>query len=121
MRNFIPSLIGRLKTGIQKGISAYCKTISENDPNTTLYIFGWLGNVAGGLWNGAKGAIGGFFGGGGSVTVGGPAPSPGVGITPPPPAPTPEPSAKPNILLYAGIAVGIIIFFVIIMMLFKQK
>lgn len=121
MKNFIPSLIRRLKTGIQKGISAYCKTISENDPNTTLYIFGFLGDIAGSLFNGVKSGIGGFFGRGGSVTAAGPPAAAPIIITTGEGGGEAPAGGKPNILLYAGIGVGIIIFFVIIMMLFKQK
>lgn len=120
MKRFISSFIGRLRNGIKQGFSAYVKTFSDEDPRSTLYIFGWLKKIGGGLWNGVKGAIGGFFGGGGAVTVTGAPPKTGAPIIITEPRED-EDEKKPNIILYVGIGVGVIMLVIVLMMVLRRR
>jgi preprotein translocase subunit Sec61beta len=121
MKNLYTFLIGRLINGVRKGFSEYKKTFSKDNPGLTLYIFGWLGKIGKGLWNGVKGAVGGFFGGGGAITVAGAQPAAVAPIVVSTPSTEPTPTGKPNIILYVGIGVGVIIFIIVIMMVLKRR
>ncbi len=116
MKKIILAIIKRFHSGFKEGVSEYLKATKKHDPDLTLNIFGFLGNIASGLWNGVRGAIGGFFGQGGQVAVSGAPPAPTI-IQPP--APLAE--KKDNTLLYVGIAVGVVIFVVMIIVLTGRK
>lgn len=118
MKIFLFMFMAQIILALKQGFFDYSESIKKYDPELTFGIFGFLGSIAGSLFNGVRGAIGGFFGKGGAVTVAG-APQPPVTITPPPPAPTPE--KKDNTMLYIGIAGGVIIFVVLIIILTKKS
>lgn len=118
MKKLFPLIVLMFVRAAKSGLAEYTKTIRKHDPSLYLGFLGFIGNIASGLWNGVKGAIGGFFGGGGQVTVAGPPQQ--IQVMPGPPT-EPKDEKKPNILLYVGIGFGFLAVLLTIILLATKK